>query len=161
LLLMLSSNSMKLTSNNNLNALSSGILGVTGASLLLIPSHLKIVVSDQLSGVIVLLGISSYTIALWQQIVFVLQTPYKRIPFLRSISAISLFIFTWLYILAGCFAEASIFFLVGIMQFILASPLNRRFEHINLFSLTFVLIGFSSGIFLAISNGQYAQLDIT
>ncbi len=158
---MLSSNSMKLTSNTNLNALASGILGVTGAALLLIPSHLNIVIPDQSSGAIVLLGIFSYAIALWLQIVIVLQVPQKRVVVLQSVSAISLFIFSWLYIRAGCFAEASIFFFVGMMQLIQVTPLSRRFEHVNLSNLTFVMISFSSGIFLAVSDGQYAQLDLT
>ena len=151
---------MKLASNTNLNALSSGLLGVTGISLLLIPSHLEVVITDQLNGVIILLGILSYAIALGQQISVVLQTSQKRILFLQGISAISLFIFTWMYIRAGCFVEASIFFFVGIMQLVLITPLSRRFEHISLSSLTFIMIGFSSGIFLAISGGQYAQLEL-
>lgn len=160
MLLMLSSKSMKPTSSNNLNALSSGILGVTGVSLLLIPSHLKVVIADQVNGVIVLLGIFSYAIALWLQIAVVLQTPQKRTLVPRSISAIVLFIFTWMYVRAGYFAEAGIFFFVGIMQLILIIPLKEDLERINLPNLTFVLIGFSSGIFLAISSGQYAQLDL-
>ncbi len=152
---------MKLTSSKKLNALSSGILGVTGVSLLLIPLHLKIVTTDQFNGATVLLGILSFTIALWLQIVVVLEAPQKHILFLRGVSAISLFIFTWMYIHAGYFVEASIFFFVGIMQLMLVTPLSRRLEDINLPSLTFVMTGFSSGIFLAISSGQYAQLDLS
>ncbi len=158
---MLSSNSMKHASKNNLNALSSGLLGVTGASLLLIPSHLKIVVSDQLNGATLLLGILSYAIALWLQIVVVLQAQQKRILLLRCVSALFLFIFAWIYIRAGCFAEAGIFFFVGSVHLFLIAPVNRRFENINFLNLTFVIIGFSTGIFLAISSSQYAQVDLT
>ncbi len=151
---------MKLSSNNNLNTLASGILGVTGVGLLLIPSHLKIVVATQLNGLIILLGILSYAIALCLQIGAVLQSSQKLTVVLRTFSAGILLVFTWMYMQTGHGVEAGIFFFVGIMQFISISPLGKRLERLNLSTLTFVLIGFSSGIFLAISSSQYAQLSL-
>lgn len=152
---------MKKTSNNDLNALSAGIFGITGLSLLLIPSHLSVLITGQMIWGVVLLGILSFAISLWLQIAFVLKAPEKNKLFLRSISTLFFFIFTGMYIRAGCYVEAGIFFFTGLSYLILITPLRKRFEHTNLLSLTFVMAGFSSGIFLLLSNGQYAHLNLT
>ncbi|MBC7879673.1 MAG: GAF domain-containing protein [Anaerolineales bacterium] len=152
---------MKNSSKNDLNALSAGIFGLTGLSLLLIPSHLNILAAAQLNWGFVLLGIVSYAIALWLQIVLVLRATEKHTSFLQGISAIVFFIFTWVYIQAGCFVEASIFFLIGMAQLILVTPLNKRLKNINILKVTFVIISISSGLLLTASSNQYAQIDFT
>jgi putative nucleotidyltransferase with HDIG domain len=151
---------MKHSSENELNAIASGIIGIMGVSLLLIPSHLSMLV-DGLSGwVIVAQGILAYAVSMSLQIVSILLTPQKRVAFIRGATILFLFLFAGLFIRAGYFIESIIFFYIAIMQLILAAPLKKRFDQIDLLKVCFVLIGFSSGIYLAISGNQYVQINI-
>ena len=143
---------MKHSSENELNALSSGIIGVMGVTLLLIPSRLNMFIEGLSSGVIVTLGVLAFTFSISFQIVSILQTSQKRIAFIQSAVILFLFLFVGLFIRAGYFIEAFIFFHAAIMQMILATPLKKRFTQIDLLKVCLVLTGFSSGIYLAISN---------
>ena len=153
---------MKHSSENELNALSSGIIGIMGVSLLLIPSHLNLFIMGLSSWVIVVLGVLAFTISLSLHIVSILQkVSQKRITFIRYATTLFLFLFAGLFIRAGYFLEAIILFYVAIMQLILATSLKKRFTQIDLLKISFVLIGFSSGIYLAVSGNQYVQISIT
>lgn len=152
---------MKHSPENDLNIFSSGILGFLGAGLLIIPSYLKIIRTDEVVWFFVFFGAASFAVALSLQIVCVLRIPQKRIKFIQGLSVILLFVFTGLYAQAGFFLEGGILFFTGIMQLLLILNFEKRFEQIDLLNLAFVMIGFSSGIFLAASDGIYAQFDIS
>ncbi len=152
---------MKHSSENELNALASGIIGIMGVSLLLIPSRLSLLVAGLSGWAIVAFGILAYSISTSLQIVSILQVPQKRITFIRGAATLFLFLFAGLFIRAGYFIESVIFFYIAIMQLTLATPLKKRFAQIDLLKVSFVLIGFSSGIYLAVSGNQYVQIDIT
>lgn len=158
---MLSSNAMKNPASNDLNALSAAILGITGISLLLIPSHLNILIANIWSWGFIFLGVLSYIVALWLQVIIVLRANEKHILLARSISALFFFIFTWIHIRAGYLVEANIFFFIGVMQLILITAFKERFDGINLLRLSFVVISFLSGILLALFSRQYTQIDLT
>ncbi len=152
---------MKQSSENDLNALSSWILGVTGTSLLLIPFRFYLAGSGIPGWGLSILGIFCYLSALSNQFLFVLKSSEKRTMFYRSASVLFLFILAVVFIRAGYFIEGSIYCFVGIMQLALITPLKKRLALTDPLNSTFVLIGFSSGIYLAVSGSQYAQVDIT
>jgi putative nucleotidyltransferase with HDIG domain len=151
---------MKNSSENDLNALSSWLLGVTGTSLLLIPSHFTLTSSGIPYWALAILGIFCYLAALSNQILFVLKSRQSRALLYRSMSVILMLILTLFFIVAGYFVEGFIFGIIGIVQLILITPLSKQFTKANPLRLVFFLPGFLSGIYLAVSGDQYAQVDI-
>jgi len=149
---------MKQSSENDLHALSSWILGVTGTCLLLIPFHFNVDGLGLPEQVLAILGIFCYLIALLNQVVFVLNYSQKRVLFYRGASVLFLFILGGIFIRMGYFVEGIIFFFVGVSQFILISPWKNFFTDIDPLNFTLVIIGFSSGIYLALAGDQYIEL---
>ena len=152
---------MKHFSDNDLNTLSSWLLGVTGTSLLLIPSHFHIIGSGMPDWSLFALGLICFLTALSSQVLFVLKSSQKRVLFYRSLSVLLLFVLALFFLAAGYFIEGSIFGFVGIVQLILITPLKKQFAQADPLYLIFVISGFSSGIYLAISGNQYVQVDIS
>ena len=152
---------MRLTSENDLNVLSSWILGITGTSLLLIPFHFNVTGTGLPGWGLSILGMLCYLIALSNQLLFVLKSSQKRIMFYRSASVLFLFILGMVFIRAGYFIEGFIFCFVGIMQLVLIAPLKKQSTQTDLLNLTYAMIGVSSAIYLAISDNQYTQVDLT
>ena len=151
---------MKHSAENELNALASVILGVIGVSLLLIPSHLEMFIMRIPGWAILVLGIFACGTSISLQIASILQIPRDLMVLIRGAATFFLFLFTGLLIRAGCMIESIILFCVAVMQFILATSLKTRFAQYNLLKISFVLIGLSSGIYLALSNNQYTQINI-
>ena len=152
---------MKLSSEKDLDALSSGILGALAISLLLIPSRLGPLGDGLPNWLLVWLGISSYIVSLSIQTYFSINNHQKRIMFLRGVSIIFLFIFAAGFFRTGYYVEGIIVLVTGVMQFVLLSPLRVLFAQTNSLKITSITSAFISGIILAVSNGQYIQLDIT
>jgi len=151
---------MKNQSSQDLNAFSSGVLGIIGASLLLIPTELNLFDISEYSWFFSLLGLFSFAIALSLQIINVLSVPQKRSIVIRIVATLLLFFFTLVYARAGYYLEASILFYNGLVLLLLISPFGKRLEHFNSLNLVFVMIGFSNGLLLAVSSTQYAQFDL-
>ncbi|MDO9301864.1 MAG: GAF domain-containing protein, partial [Anaerolineales bacterium] len=152
---------MRHSSENDLNALSAWILGITGTSLLLIPFHFNMTATGIPGWALSSLGIFCGMVAISNQVLFALKSSRKRTLFYRSASVFLLFILGLVFIRAGYFIEGFVFGFVGIMQLALIIPLKNKFLQTDPLNLTFILIGFSSGIYLAMSGNQYAQVDIT
>jgi HD-GYP domain-containing protein (c-di-GMP phosphodiesterase class II)/putative methionine-R-sulfoxide reductase with GAF domain len=151
---------MKRLPDSDLNMFSSGILGILGVSLLLIPAQLRSIHSGELNWLFIFLGIASFAVALLLQTVTVLTVPLNRLRLTQCLSMILLFIFSKVHMQAGYILEGGILFFMGITSLLLILPFRKYFEHANLLNLTVVLISFSSGIFLAVSNGAYARFDL-
>jgi putative nucleotidyltransferase with HDIG domain len=148
---------MKYSPENDLNALASWLLGITGASLLLIAFHFDKTPTWGMS----VLGMFCYIVGLLNQFLFVLKFSQKRAVAYRGASILLLFILGAIFIRAEYFIEGFIFCFVGITQLILTVPLKNNFLRTDPLNLTLVMVGLSSGIYLALSNNRYAQVDIT
>jgi len=159
--LMLCYTTMRNSSENDLNALSSWMLGITGISLLLIPSHFMLTGSGIPYWGLAILGFFCYLAAISNQVLFVLKSRQNRTPFYRSASILLMLILTLLFIKLGYFVNGFIFGIIGIMQLILITPLRRQFTQADPLHLTFVISGFLSGTYLIISGSQYVQVDIS
>ncbi|MEK6751881.1 MAG: HD domain-containing phosphohydrolase [Chloroflexota bacterium] len=151
---------MKQPFNHDLRAFASGILGVLGASLLLIPAELKLFNAVEFNWLFMLLGLLSFIMALSLQIISVLVVRKKIAILIQGAAVVLLFLFTGVYWQAGYYLESEIVFYTGLLLLILISPLGRHLEQSNHVNLVFVIIGFSSGILLAVSNTQYAHFDL-
>jgi putative nucleotidyltransferase with HDIG domain len=152
---------MKQSSENDLHMLAVWMLGVTGAGLLLIPFHFNLVTLELPNWGLSVLGIFCYLAALSNQLLFVLRFSPKRALFYRSALILFLFILGMVFIRAGYFIEGFIFCFVGIMQLAWTTSLKKQFAQTNPLNLTYMTIGFLSGVYLAVSGNQYAQVDIT
>ena len=89
---------MKHSSENELNALSSGLIGIMGVSLLIIPTRLHMFDMDTSIWVSVVQGIFAYAASISLQIISILQVPQKRIFFIQSAAVFFLFVYrfhTW------------------------------------------------------------------
>lgn len=148
---------MQNSAENDLNALSSWLLGITGTSLLLIPFHYNF-------GLPVwwlyILGIFCYLVAMSNQSLFVLTPSPRRRLHYRSASIFFLLGLGALFIWAGYFIEGIIFWFVGVMQWISITRLKEQFAGTDPLNLTAVLIGFSSAAYLIFSGNEYARLNI-
>jgi putative nucleotidyltransferase with HDIG domain len=152
---------MKHSSEKDLNALSSGILGLLGASLLLIPSHLTPIITGIPNWAVSLLGLLSFATALSSQIFFVTKFRRERILYHRGAAVIFLFIYAAFFFRAEYYVEGMIIFLGGAMQLILITPAGSFFTKNNPLKLTAVMIALACGIFLVISKGHNAELELT
>jgi putative nucleotidyltransferase with HDIG domain len=151
---------MKHSSENSLHALSSWLLGITGAGMLLIPFHFIQAGLAISQWVLMTFGILYSLTGLSNQVTFILRSSWKRVLFFRSLSVLLLFILTFLFLADGYVVEGFVFGFVGFMQLILITPLKKQFAHADPMHLVFVLCGLSSGIYLAISGGESAQANI-
>ena len=158
---MLSSPTMEHSTENELDLLASAIIGIFGVSLLLIPARLNLFIAGQSNWLIVATGIFAFSISLSVQIVSLFQSSQKQSILIRSAGIFFLILFAGLLLEAGCYVEAIIVLCTAATQLIIATPLRNGFSKINLLQVSAVLIGFLSGIYLAVSGNQYANLDIT
>lgn len=151
---------MKQSLDNDFNAFLSGILGVIGAAVLLIPAKLNITYVVEFNWLFAILGLLSFATALSLHIISTLNATQKRSMVVKFSAIILLFVFAWVYWQTGYYLEAIVVFYSGLILLILVTPLNVYVPQSNTLNLTFVLIGLTSGIFLAASNTQYGQYDL-
>ena len=154
---MLCYTNMQHSSENDLNALSSWMLGLIGTSLLLIPFHFNLGVP---AWGITILGVFCYLVSLSNQVSFVLKFNQKSDLLHWGALIFFLLILGVAFIRVGYFIEGFIFCSIGVMQLVLVSPLKKQFTKADPLNLTFVVIGFSSAVYLALSGNQYMQVNI-
>lgn len=151
---------MKQPSRYDILAFSSGILGVIGAALLIIPVKLNIINAFEFNWFFDILGLISFATALSLQIIIILNSGKKLSTLIKIAAIVQLFFYTWMYWQAGYYLEGFVLFYTGLVILVLITPLRNLLPQVNIPNLTFVLIGFTSGIFLAVSSSQYAQYDL-
>jgi len=152
--------SSKHSSENELNVLSSGLIGITGVSLLLIPAHFDIFDMNAPVWVGMTLGIFAYAASITLQIISILRVPRKRGLFIQGAVVSFLFIFAGLFLEAGYFIETIIFFYIAIMQLILLTPFKKNLSQINLLKTAFILINITSAAYLLLTGNQYRHINI-
>ncbi|MBI5954150.1 MAG: GAF domain-containing protein [Chloroflexi bacterium] len=151
---------MRHSSENALNALAAWLLCITGTSLVLIPFDFNVSGWNIPYWGLSILGILSYLVSLFNQLLFVSKHSERRARVLHGLSTLFMFGATLFFFQAGYYIEGLIFGFTAIMQLALLTPLKERLAHVDLLWLTFVLTGFSSGIYLATSGGEYTQFNI-
>ncbi len=149
---------------NDINALSSGILGFMGMSLLLIPEHLHSIILGVPVPAILVLGILCFIVALSCQIMFALQTKSRRQLLIRVSSVLLLFLLGGMFALRGFFIEALLLVFVALAQGfpLIPSPWAARFQDKDILHVIAIVINIASGIFLLsvqiIPEHAYANL---
>jgi putative nucleotidyltransferase with HDIG domain len=152
---------MKHPSENSLNMFASVLLGGIGAGLMLVPAHLGIISMGQGNWVLILPGAICFGTALLLQMVSVLRISLAKMRFVQSLSSLLLIGLAWVYRNNGYQMEGGILFFTGVMQLALMLPFINRYKQFDFLNLTFSLIGFSTGIYLAVSGIDHAQLNLS
>ena len=152
---------MKHPSENELSALSSGLIGILGVGLLLIPVRLNVLDTNTPIFAVLALGIFSFAASLSLQISSILPIQKRRVRLIQNSTIFFLLLFAWLFLRTGHFVETIIIVVAAVMQFILQGNAGERFARLDLLKITFILINLLSGIYLGISGDEYTQVDIS
>jgi len=145
---------MKHPSENNFNIYASLLLGGMGISLILLPGQLRIIHLPQPAWVFFVPGTACFILALCLQIITLLPLDERKTRIYQSLSAALLIVLSRAYQQNGFDVEAGIFFIAGAMQLLFFLPVVRRFNHLDLISVTIALSGFAAGLQLALSGLQ-------
>lgn len=151
---------MKQPSKYDILVFSSGILGVIGTALLIVPIKLNIINGFESSWFFDVLGLVSFATALSLQINVTLNSDSKFTMLIQVAAVAQVFFYTWMYWQVGYYLEGIALFYIGLVILVFITPLRSLLPQINILNLIFVLVGFTNGIFLAISSTQYAQYDL-
>lgn len=158
---MLFTQTTEQSTEHELDLLTSGIIGIFGVGLLLIPSHLNRFVAGMSTWVSVIMGIMAFALALSLQITSTFRSSHKPAIMIRWLNILFLFLFAFLAIRADYFIDAIILILISTTQAILATPLRDRFIKFNLLQTCVALIGFFGGLYLILNGDQYAGINLT
>ncbi|MCE9646391.1 MAG: GAF domain-containing protein [Chloroflexi bacterium] len=143
---------MKNPPDNDLDALSSGILGLTGASLLLVPVQLNILGTVLPAWMMISLGMVSFAVSLVIQARMVLTADEKRADPLGWVSTLLLLAFSLLYLNSNYFMEGMIIFFALVMQVARLIPTGHQFIKFDLLKLAISMVNLIGGIYLAIAS---------
>lgn len=150
---------MKHPHENNLNIFTSILLGGLGVSTLLIPSHLRLINTNQPDWGFIVLGLICFVTALSLQIVSALRVPLKRTRVIQGFAILLLLIFSRVYLQNRYFVEGGALLVTALAQLVVFLPLVRRIQHVNLLHTTFNVIGFVGGICLAVSYIDHSRFS--
>jgi putative nucleotidyltransferase with HDIG domain len=134
---------------SDINALTSGVLGLLGISLLLIPTHFHNVLDGMPGWMVTLLGVLCFILGLLCQIMFAF--PARRLfgTFVQISSVLLLLIFGGFFFLGGTIAEGILLILMGFMHVLPITPLwNIKFLEREVLTATAVISNLACGIFL-------------
>jgi len=140
---------MKRRSAYDVNAISSGILGIMGISLLIIPSHLQAILANIPSWAPVILGALLCFVSVGGQALFAIQMSGRREILIRAAEILLLLILGGLFARGGLFVEAVLLIFIGLAQAAsVTSAWKDKYGEIDLFKIITILINTASGIFL-------------
>ena len=152
---------MKAPTETNFNIFTSLLLGGIGVSLLLTPSQAGIFTGSQPWWVLSILAFLMFVIAVALQIGSVVRDLERRIRIVQGISIILLIVLAEIYRQNGFFMAGMFLLVSGIVQFFHILPLAHRFRQVDLLNFTLSLIGFSIGIYLAVSKASETVVNPT
>jgi len=155
---------MKKQSVNDFNALSAGILGIMGVSLLLIPGHFQNVLQDLPNWIPIVLGIFGFSIGLLYLMLFSIQISNRWEILIRISAVLLLLILGGLFVRSGLFIEGILLIFIGLAQVIFVTSIwKNKSRDIDILRIVITLINLVSGFFLlfvdSVSRDQaYAHL---
>ncbi len=139
---------MKHPGENNLNVFFSILLGGIGVCVLLIPSHLRLINTNQPNLGFATLGVVCFAAALSLQIVLVLDAPAGRSRVIQALSIILLLVLARLYIQNGYVVEGGVLSGAAFMQAFTFLPSIPRLQRVDRSNAFFILLGFVTGLYL-------------
>lgn len=138
--------------NPNFNLFVSLLMGGSGASLLILPGHLRVAEEQVSVWFVFALGFMAFVAALLLQAVSIWQVHPLKETAVRVISVLVLILLTILYWKNNHLIDSSALALCALLLFILLLPVDERVRNIDFHNLAISLIGFVAGIYLAIAG---------
>ncbi|MEW6401492.1 MAG: hypothetical protein AB1649_06805, partial [Chloroflexota bacterium] len=134
---------------NDINALTSGILGFMGMSLLLIPEHMRNVLSGVSTWATLILGILCFVVALSCQIMFALQVRRRREVLIRLSSVLLLVLLGGMFAHSGLFIEGLLLVFLALAQSLPLTPLWKpHFHDKDVLNVIAIAMNVAASIFL-------------
>jgi hypothetical protein len=129
---------MKHPTAKNLNVISSWLLGITGAGMVLVPFYFEQTGTPILKLGLAVLGIFCFLTSLLNEIMFISKVSRKRARVYKSLSILFLLSLAVFFIVSGFVIEGCIFGFVGIIRLVMVSPLKKQFEEVDPLHMTLI-----------------------
>ena len=152
---------MKLSSRNDINFYTSGSIGLLGTCILIIPGFVKTIFSEKTGWFFVSFGAAVFLLALVLQYVSVIEQTTNKNRLVQGLVAVATLILSILYFRAGCYIEGVIFLITAATHFTLISNPEFKILQVDLINISFISMGFLSGILLAVSSDIYLEINIS
>lgn len=157
---MLSFDAMKSQTENELSGLAAGILWLTGAVMVLTPSHVYTNLDSLSLTVIFIVGIYCYGLALSLQRIFTSSITTKQNTIISIGAGITLVAISSLLIYRSLYLESLIAMTAGIARIIFSLSLAKKLNHFELLMIIAPTLGFISGSYLLINGQQYNGFEL-
>jgi putative nucleotidyltransferase with HDIG domain len=157
---MLSFDAMKSQTENELSALAAGILWITGAAMILTPSHLNKILDARMLTSIFISGIFCYEVALAVQRSFTRRVPTRQDGVLLLVCGLTLLAVSGLLIYKGLYIESFIMLALGVVQILLISKSAAKIKQADLLAILAPLLEFASGVYLVLNQQPYNGFEL-
>src|SRR5688572_29187690 len=150
---------MSLQSKNDLSILGSGLLGLTGLSLLLFQSSIQKGFQGLSSGILIALGVLCFILSLASQMMLVTQISATRESIIRACGSLVLLYFSGISIKAGLYPEALILLVASVTQVLISPYLIMRLKDVEVLRVITPVLGLTTGLGLIFADTQYEGLN--
>ncbi len=157
---MLSFDAMKSRTENELNSLAAGILWITGAVMVLIPSYLHMESQAFPLALVFSTGIFCFALGLSNQGLFTNADANKQYVIVSIVSGISLLVIAGISIYRGLFVEALAPLAAGFLQIAFQTRPGEKIKQIDLLKIIAPLTSFLSGLLLMMNGSLYSGIEI-
>jgi len=145
---------------NDLNFYTSGLFGLLGTCLLIIPGFVNKVFSNGSQWFFVSFGVVAFLAALALQYISIIKQTETKNRIVQGFSAVISLIFAIQYFRAGGYIEGVIFLVTATLHLALISNPEFKILQVDQINLSVIGMGFLSGILFAVSNDVYLQTNI-
>ena len=152
---------MKSQAENELNAIASGILWMSGAAMILTPTNIYANLDTRILAVLFTAGIFCYLVALSVQRSFTKRATTAQDTLALVICGATLLILSAWFFHTGLYIEATIGLATGAIQIALASSVAGKIRHLHLLGMMIPLLGLVSGLSLMIKGSQYNGINLS
>ncbi len=150
---------MRLQSKNDLSILGSGLLGLTGLSLLLFQSSIQRGFQGISRESLIAWGVLCFILSLTIQMMLVIQVPAIRESITRACCSLALLYFSGISIKAGLYLEALVLLAASITQILISPYLIKRLENVDLLKVSAPALGLAAALCLIFADSQYTGLN--
>ena len=143
---------MKLASKNDLNIYASGLIGLLGTCLLIIPDFVKILFFNAFGWFFYILGVVAFALAIVLQFITIIEVNKTKNDIIQGATSAITLIFSLIYFRAGMFVEGTVF--IALTGLLISSilDLEKKIKRFDTLNLSFAGMGFLSGMMLARSG---------
>ena len=151
---------MKFASRNDINFYTSGSIGLLGVCLLIIPNSVRGVFPVGMGWFLASFGAAILSLALVLQFVSIIEQDETKYRVVHGFTVVTAIFISFIYFRAGGYIEGCIFLIMACLHWVLSLNPEFRILKVDLINLSFICMGFLSGILLAVGGNDYLQINI-